>query len=239
MVLALDSSCLTLSLALLRGADVVGERLVGPPIKQSEALPGVIGELLAQHGTSLPELDGFVVGVGPGSFTGLRIGVATVKGLAYALRKPAIGVSSLAAMAMSLPVGARAWAIATVRRGDVYLGKYRRTGAGVTAEAPESSCTVAELIDALRAAPDAQVCGPAVADIREALRSAGISDAQVVELLVPSAVNLARLAPPLPEYTPESLFALEPNYLRGSGAEENAKFPPLAGVPAVARLKDE
>jgi tRNA threonylcarbamoyladenosine biosynthesis protein TsaB len=50
---------------------------------------------------------------------------------------------------------------------------------------------------------------------------------------------LARLASLPVRYVKEDLFALEPHYLRGSGAEENPKFPPLAGVPAVARLKED
>jgi tRNA threonylcarbamoyladenosine biosynthesis protein TsaB len=56
---------------------------------------------------------------------------------------------------------------------------------------------------------------------------------------VPSAVALAHLAPPPGPYLAQALFALEPHYLRGSGAEENPKFPPLPGPPPAARLKED
>jgi tRNA threonylcarbamoyl adenosine modification protein YeaZ len=103
LILALDCSTLTLSLALLRAdGSVVEHRLVKPPIRQSEALPGEVDALLKAHGHSLADVTGFVCGLGPGSFTGLRIGLATAKGLAYALKKPIVGASSLAALARLL-----------------------------------------------------------------------------------------------------------------------------------------
>src|SRR5262249_6970325 len=102
MIVALDSSTLTLSLALGRAgepAPVASERH-GPPAKVSDLLPGALLGLLARAGLTLDDVRGFVVGLGPGSFTGLRIGLATVKGLAYARRLPVSGASSLAALAL-------------------------------------------------------------------------------------------------------------------------------------------
>src|SRR5215217_5082150 len=109
MLLALDTSTLTLSLALVERMDDEGggggvraleHHVVGPPAKQSEVLPGVIGELLARHGVKLAELEGLVVGLGPGSFTGLRIGLSAAKALAYAAGLKLVGASSLAALAL-------------------------------------------------------------------------------------------------------------------------------------------
>src|SRR6266568_72606 len=65
----------------------------------SARLPQALVELLQLEGLAIPDLGGFAVGLGPGSFTGLRIGLATWKGLAYANKKPIAGASSLAAMA--------------------------------------------------------------------------------------------------------------------------------------------
>ncbi len=235
MLLSLDTSCLTLSLALMNGAEVVEHVLEGPPRKQSQMLPEVIETLLARHHVALSALDGFVMGLGPGSFTGLRIGLSTIKGLAYALEKPVAGVSSLAALAMECPPGAEVFALAVVKKGELYVGHFRKTASGLEVLEAERSLTVAQFAQVLEATPGAVACGPAITDYRSQLPAA-----QVLEQpTVPSAVMLARLATLPAAYRKEDVFALEPHYLRGSGAEENPKFPPLPGVPAVARLKED
>ena len=240
MQLALDTSCLTLSLALMNGAEVVEHLLEGPPRKQSEMLPEVIATMLTRHHLTLAQLDGFVIGLGPGSFTGLRIGLSTIKGLAYAIEKPVVGVSSLAALAMEAPAGAEVFSLAVVKRGELYVGHHRRTERGVEQLTAERSLTVAELAEVLRATPRAVACGPALVDYRAELVRLGVPAATLLEApTVPSAVMLSRLATLPAQYRKEDLFALEPHYLRGSGAEENPKFPPLPGVPSVARLKED
>ncbi len=240
MLLALDTSCLTLSVALVRAdGQLVEERFEGPPRKQSVMLPEVIVDLLKAHQVELSQLTGFVVGLGPGSFTGLRIGLATIKGLAYALKNPVAGVSSLQALAaQALSTDGEVFATAMVKRGEIYLGHYARRGADVSAVAPETSLTVAQMAERLKEAPSVRMVGPAVADVRDALISLGISADRFAGPAVPSAATLASLAT-LPAWSAEAVFALEPHYLRGSGAEENPKFPPLAGVEPKARLKED
>ena len=116
VLVALDCSTLTLSLALLRAdKTLVEHRLVGPPYRQSEVLPGEIEKLLTARGKTLKDVTGFVVGLGPGSFTGLRIGLATIKGLAYALKVPVVGASSLAALALEGPVDLALFCTAVVK----------------------------------------------------------------------------------------------------------------------------
>ncbi len=247
MQLALDTSCLTLSLALMNGHSVVEHVLEGPPTstrKQSHMLPEVIEQLLARHQVTLAQLDGFIVGVGPGSFTGLRIGLATLKGLAYAVEKPLVGVSSLAALALETPVGTEVFALAVVKRGELYVGHFRHVGGAGASPlevlAPERSLTMAEFAQLLASLPRAKACGPAVAEHRAELVRLGAPPTQLLDApSVPSAVMVARLATLPARYRKEDIFSLEPHYLRGSGAEENPKFPPLAGVPAVARLKED
>jgi tRNA threonylcarbamoyladenosine biosynthesis protein TsaB len=122
VLLALDTSTLTLSLALTTGvgpqARAVEQLALGPPRKQSEMLPGEIEALLARHGVALSGLEGIVVGLGPGSFTGLRVGLATVKALAYAARLRVTGVSSLAARVRASPAKhrRRRWPLPSWRR---------------------------------------------------------------------------------------------------------------------------
>jgi tRNA threonylcarbamoyladenosine biosynthesis protein TsaB len=240
VLLCLDTSTLTLSLALVApNGDVLDEVRLGPPSRQSDVLPGAITDLLGKHGLDLKAVTGLVTGLGPGSFTGLRIGVATLKGLSYALEKPLVGASSLAALALEGPEETELFACAVVKKGELYLGRYWRSFGTVTLLTPESSLTVAQLADLLKATPAARMLGPALVDYRAPLLALGVDPASLLEgPLVPSAAKLALLVT-LPAYSKADTFALEPHYLRGSGAEENPKFPPLPGVEPRARLKED
>jgi tRNA threonylcarbamoyladenosine biosynthesis protein TsaB len=242
--LALDTSTLTLTLALVErvGEDVrvLEHAVVGPPQKQSEVLPGVIGELLARHGVKLAELEGLAVGLGPGSFTGLRIGLAAVKALAYVARLKVVGVSSLATVAMEGPEGPPLFCLAVARKDDLYLGAYRRRGRSVEALEPETAMSPEEVAARMAAEPEALALGPALTDYRAALETAGVASHRLLPgPAFPSAVELARLARFPEEQALEALFSLEPHYVRPSEPERNPKFPPLPGPAPTARLKDD
>ncbi|MBF5044960.1 tRNA (adenosine(37)-N6)-threonylcarbamoyltransferase complex dimerization subunit type 1 TsaB [Aggregicoccus sp. 17bor-14] len=245
MLLALDTSTLTLSLALAErlpdgGLRTLEHHVVGPPHKQSEVLPGVIGELLARHGVKLSALEGLVVGLGPGSFTGLRIGLSAAKALAYAAGLKLVGASSLAALALEGPEGVPLYCLAVARKDDLYLGRYLRTGRQVEALAPEDAFSPEEIARQLLAEPRALALGPALADYRAALEAHGVPAERLLSgPLFPSAVALAELAK-LPEtQAMEAVFALEPHYVRTSGAERNPAFPPLPGPEPTSRLKED
>src|SRR5262249_49756127 len=125
------------------------ELVVGPPQKQSELLPEAIGALLQRQGVTLSQLEGLAVGLGPGSFTGLRIGLATMKALSYATGIKLAGASSLAALALDAPEGVPLYALAVARRNELYLGMYRREGSQVIPLAPEDALTPEELAERL------------------------------------------------------------------------------------------
>jgi tRNA threonylcarbamoyladenosine biosynthesis protein TsaB len=244
MFLALDTSTLTLSLALVEregeGVRVLEHLVVAPPRKQSEALPGVVGELLARHGVALKSLEGLAIGLGPGSFTGLRIGLSCVKGLAYAAGLKVAGASSLAAVALEGPEGPPLFALAVARKDDLYLGPYRRVGQRVEALGPEEAMSPEEVAARLAAEPEALVLGPALPDYRAALESHGVAASRLLSApTFPSAVALAQLVRFPETQTVEAMFALEPHYVRASEPERNPKFPPLPGPAPTARLKDD
>ena len=95
---------MTGSVALCQGEQLIAESLLNVRSTHSEKLLKQIDLLLAEAGWQLTDLDLLAAVTGPGSFTGLRIGIATIKGLAQVVDKPAIGVSSLEMLAMNLPL---------------------------------------------------------------------------------------------------------------------------------------
>lgn len=108
MILAIDGASTDLSVAVAErdGTIVAAERWTSGHRQSAELLPRLL-DLLERHGRTLGEVGGIGVGVGPGSFTGLRVAVALAKGLAVALGRPIVGVPSLAAWLEAEP-GARA-----------------------------------------------------------------------------------------------------------------------------------
>src|SRR3982751_4941760 len=101
-MLAFDTSCRITAVALLEDARVLVEDSTSSEERHAESLLPRIEHCLAAAGFTLRDVDVFAVGIGPGSFTGVRVGVATAKGLGLATGKPVRGVASLAALAASV-----------------------------------------------------------------------------------------------------------------------------------------
>lgn len=250
LVAALDTSTLTLSCALVdltSGAPprLRCERTEHTPRAGSgaaatgghgERLPAALGELLLGEGLKLPDVEGYAVGLGPGSFTGLRIGLATWKGLAYGSRRPIAGVSSLAAMALaaapSAPPGATLVPLLDARRGEVYAGFFRVTGSGqgVEALAPEAALSPAALLERLATLPAPLAFGGGYDAYPAAFAALPRLDG---EPPFPPALAVAALAAPRllgASFDAQGLFAIEPHYVRPSEAE--VKFPKGLGPGA-------
>jgi len=130
-ILAVDSSSLTGSVALCQGERLIAETLLNIQSTHSEKLLLQLDLLLANAGWRLADLELLVAVIGPGSFTGLRIGVATVKGLAQVLDRPVIGISSLRMLAMNLPLcSVPICVFQDARKKEVYTQLYRWSDAG-------------------------------------------------------------------------------------------------------------
>lgn len=128
LLLTLDTSTPVGSVAVSRGERLLGEVLLDPGTTHSDRLLPALRQLLDDLGMSLEQVDAYGVVTGPGSFTGLRVGIATVKGLALATGRPALGVSSLATLAMALPFCThQVCALLDARKQEVYAGVYRTT----------------------------------------------------------------------------------------------------------------
>jgi tRNA threonylcarbamoyladenosine biosynthesis protein TsaB len=135
LVLALDTTTRVSSCAVSRDGVVLREDAGDPSKPQAARLPGDLMTLLDETQITLAEVDLFAVATGPGSFTGLRIGIATMQGVAFARRKPLIGVSRFDALQRSCRVNADATGTAEPTgavaawvdawRGEVYAALYR------------------------------------------------------------------------------------------------------------------
>ncbi len=101
-ILAIDSSSLAASAAIWQGDKLLGEFFINAGLTHSQTLMPMVQQLLHTTQTALEDLDCFAVSVGPGSFTGLRIGISAVKGMAFGLQKPCVAVSTLEGLACNL-----------------------------------------------------------------------------------------------------------------------------------------
>ena len=134
-VLAVETSTLAGGVALLDGDRLRGEYLLDVRAMHSERLMPAIDRLLADTGWVPGDLEGLAVAVGPGSFTGLRIGLSAVKGLALALAIPIAAVPTLDAMAAALPFAdLPVCPVIDARKGEVYASLYRWDGDGMRRE---------------------------------------------------------------------------------------------------------
>ncbi|MEI6436524.1 MAG: tRNA (adenosine(37)-N6)-threonylcarbamoyltransferase complex dimerization subunit type 1 TsaB, partial [Bacteroidota bacterium] len=102
LILCLETATRVCSVSLSRNASLLGIRESESPNVHSSKLTVFIDEMMKEAGHTFQELDAVAVSMGPGSYTGLRIGVATAKGLCYALDKPMIAIPTLQAMAAGI-----------------------------------------------------------------------------------------------------------------------------------------
>ena len=125
-VLGIDTSTTSGSIGLIHDERVISEYILNLSVTHSERLLDAIDLVLRKAHHALGDLDGFAISLGPGSFTGVRIGVSTVKGLAYAVQKPVVGVSTLDVLASQVsPTPYLICPIIDARKREVYSAFYR------------------------------------------------------------------------------------------------------------------
>lgn len=123
-VLGLDTSTMMATCAVINEERILGEFSLNQDMTHSEKLMPMIKEVLDNLNMKVDDIDLFAVAVGPGSFTGLRIGAATMKSFAHLFDKPIVGVSSLEALAYNLPYNEIVVPMIDARRNRVYTGIY-------------------------------------------------------------------------------------------------------------------
>lgn len=123
-VLGLDTSTLMTTCSVMDGDKLIGEYSLSHDMSHSEKLVPMIKEMMDSLGLKLEDIDLYAAAIGPGSFTGLRIGIATIKAFAHIYNKPVVGVSTLEAMAYNLPYNPVVIPMINARRDRVYTGIY-------------------------------------------------------------------------------------------------------------------
>ncbi len=193
LILALDTSTKVTSMALARGERIVASFGVETEEKRSERLWAEIDFLFGEAGFSIKDVSLFSVCVGPGGFTGLRVGIAAIKGFAAATARPVVGVTSLETAAFAARPARRVCALVGAYKGEVYSQLFTFDEAGIPVAEDEPAVTRApEAVERLAHFDDLVFAGDAVnASMEEIHRRADSSQISFRPDLRPSPKFLA------------------------------------------------
>ena len=233
LLLALDASHMTGSVAVTRGSDPLHEIVFDASDTHSATLMPAVDECLTAAGTAIKDIDLFVTVIGPGSFTGLRIGLATVKGFAAVSGRPVAAVGSLELIAAAESFsGAFIVPLIDARRGEVYTAMYDISGGQPAEILPPFASAPGSLASRIEEAgyiDGLMVCGSGLDNYREELEESfpGGTLFSTTEWTPPTAALAAALALDRDAVPYEKLSALEPLYVR----------PPDAKLPSSAKLR--
>lgn len=215
LVLAVDTSSASAGFALARGAELLASLKSDPSIPHSRAFFIQTSELLKTAGLSLNDVQIFAAATGPGSFTGLRVGLAAVKGLAHTLGKPLAGVSTFDAMALASNVIGEVLVVIEAGRREVYFGFRRVSENGLVESVGEDLVGAPEKLQS--SIPQGQLVTGAVSEAILASRP----DLQLIPSASSPAEAIALYAPKL--LSSEMPSSLRPHYVRASDAEIKRK----------------
>jgi tRNA threonylcarbamoyladenosine biosynthesis protein TsaB len=149
-VLSLDSATEVASCAIIEDSKVLGEVIINYKMQHSKTLLPIIDSLLKSLDLTLKDVDGFVVSKGPGSFTGLRIGMATIKGFSQGTKKPFVSVSTLDSLAYNMCyTQGIICPILDALRGNVYTALYTFNESKLVAISDYMVISVEELVPLL------------------------------------------------------------------------------------------
>jgi tRNA threonylcarbamoyladenosine biosynthesis protein TsaB len=222
IVVGIDTSTPQTSVAIGSDLEVLASVSIAGPTRQESVTPA-LKQLLSWSGLDLDRVGGIAVGIGPGLFTGLRVGVETAKTLAQVLGVPIVGIASLDALAYAVRYTSRGIAaVVDARRGEVFVAVYRAVPGGVVRETEYLVMKPDHLVAELLAMPGEVLCvGNGAILYRRQIEELG-SRVEFASPAVayPDAAALVELA--VPRFLREEhdrLFDVVPMYMRKSDAE--------------------
>ena len=223
-ILAFDGTAKAASVAVVDGDRVLAHHTIDNGLTQSELLLPMAEDMLRGLKLSFSDIELFATSVGPGSFTGVRIGVSLVKGLAFGRNIPCVGVSTIEALAENLR-GLKGIIVPCMdaRRGQVYSATFRFDGEELTRLTEDRAIALSDLANelALYEGESIYLCGEGYKVAKAALETSGIPLCHTPELLIlENAASVALVAKKMYEndeaVTDEQL---SPVYLRMPQAE--------------------
>lgn len=223
LILALDTTSRAGSLAVVRDGELVHEMSGDPAVTHGQRLPLDFARVCEAAGVALRDIDVFAVAAGPGSFTGLRVGIAAVQGLAVATGRRVVAVSTLEAVAATAPRGEdRVAAWVDAQRGEVFAQMFKGPGTREIAGArPPISATPEAVLDAWREdAPlhDIAFHGDGAVRYADRIRAVLGPDARIAGAAVRLAGAIGRIAATEPDRAVLP-HAIVPIYVRRPDAE--------------------
>ena len=157
-ILAIDTSSLVCSAAVSDDGALLGEYTLINGLTHSQKLMPLVDSLLKALSLSIKDIDAFAVTNGPGSFTGLRIGIAAIKGFAFAEKKPVIAVSTLEAMARNVQfTDCLICPLMDARAGQVYNAVYKKSGLSLKTVTPPRAVKIDTVINEMKALKNKKV----------------------------------------------------------------------------------
>ena len=215
-ILGIETATQVCSVALFSNYDLLGELSISQKNIHAEKLFGLIQQLLKKNQLSPKNINAVAVSIGPGSFTGLRIGLSAAKGLVYVVKAKLAAVSTLQALAKRAPKEKRIiCTLIGARKGESYYAVYERTKKNIVEKNPPSVKQNESLVDSF---PDeAYIIGPGVTALTD-LQLQKIKQSSALELnstIQPSALSVAELGyAQLQHGQEENPVTLEPCYLQ-------------------------
>lgn len=225
-ILAIDTSCMMGSVSITDEDQIIAEQMLNLKITHSERLIDSIDNLLKSSDMDIDQIDAFAVAIGPGSFTGLRISLGAVKGFAFSLNKPIVGISTLKALAYNFY--ASPYPIVSIldaRRSEFYVSINQFDSENCVSLLEDAVMPPVELLKTLRNLKQKIiVVGDGVYKLKDDLLSE-LKENVIIpppSLIHPNASNIAYLAMKrLATGDKDDPKTLSPNYIRKSDAEYN------------------
>lgn len=219
LVIAIETSGNIGSVAVSRDAEPVDERLFEKGLRHGTDLIPSIDEVFSKHALDRADVGLIAMSTGPGSYTGLRVGIAAAKGLSFALDAALVGVPAPDAMVRNLPPEGEAWVLIDARREHLYLSEYRAKNGHWRNASDHRVLPIAEVASHLR--EDVTLLGDGVPVLRKSLDDKSKLRTAPEDAWIPRAQFIAHLGFQRwqAEHVDERL-TVEPLYLRLSEAEE-------------------